>query len=579
MSQKDKLPEGWVFVKLGDIAFPAGKWNPKANDGDEFFYVDIEAVDNTTQKIVTPKQLPIAEAPSRARISIHSGDVIFSLVRPYLKNVAIVPTELDGQVASTAYCVVRPENGILSSYIFYAMLRNSFVSSIKTYGSSPPAAHDDEFFALSIPLAPTNEQRRIVAAIEQQFSRLDAAIEFLKRARTKLKHERTAVLKAAIEGKLTEEWRAEHPTTEPASTLLDSLLKERRAKWETDLRAIGKDPAKVKYVEPEKPDVDGLPELPEGWWWARVEQVGEVQLGRQRAPQYHTGPYMRPYLRVANVFEDRIDTSDILTMNFTPKEYEIYHLKFGDILLNEGQSLELIGRPAMYRDEVPGACFQNTLIRFRPYSGLLASYSLIVFRTYLHTKRFQRIGKHTTNIAHLGAGRFAGLEFPLPPRTEQEQIASEVEQALSVIAQLEAIVEANLKRSERLRQTILNEAFSGRLVAQDPEDEPASELLVQIREERAIREQEERQRRKVTVMSESPNEKLMVISSKERLSLHQVLVEAKKPLVPDDLFKRAGLQVDAVEEFFEELRKEIASKRIREIRPDDTQVYLEAVYK
>lgn len=171
-------------------------------------------------------------------------------------------------------------------------------------------------------------------------------------------------------------------------------------------------------------------------------------------------------------------------MNFTPEEYEIYHLKFGDILLNEGQSLELIGRPAMYRDEVPGACFQNTLIRFRSYPGLLADYALVVFRVYLHTQRFQRIGKHTTNIAHLGAGRFSGLEFPLPSLAEQKQIVPEVEQRLSLVTQLETIIEANLKRAELLRQSILKEAFAGRLVSQDPNDEPASVLLERIRSEK-----------------------------------------------------------------------------------------------
>lgn len=197
---------------------------------------------------------------------------------------------------------------------------------------------------------------------------------------------------------------------------------------------------------------------------------------------------MRPYLRVANVFEDRIDTSDSLTMNFTPEEYETYRLKYGDILLNEGQSLELIGRPAMYRDEIPGACFQNTLVRFKACSDLLPQYALAVFRVYLHTKRFQRIGKHTTNIAHLGAGRFAELEFPLAPLTEQQQIVSEVEARLSIIAQTELEVEANLKRAERLRQTILAQAFAGRLVPQDPHDEPASILLERIRQERSERD-------------------------------------------------------------------------------------------
>src|SRR5947199_5269398 len=113
----------------------------------------------------------------------------------------------------------------------------------------------------------------MVAAIEQQFTRLDAGLAALQRAKLKLKRYRAAVLKAAVEGKLTEAWRAEHPTIEPASRLLERILKERRAKWEADLRAKRKDPSKVGYVEPAAPDVEALPELPEGWCWASFTQI------------------------------------------------------------------------------------------------------------------------------------------------------------------------------------------------------------------------------------------------------------------------------------------------------------------
>jgi type I restriction enzyme, S subunit len=278
--------------------------------------------------------------------------------------------------------------------------------------------------ALPIPLPPVEEQHRIVAEIETQLTRLDVSVAALQRVQANLKRYRASVLQAACEGRLvpTEAGlaRAEGRYYEPADQLLQRILQERRAKWEAEqlaeMQAKGNVPKddrwKSKYKEPIETDTSELPELPEGWMWATVEQVGHVQLGRQRAPKYHHGVHMRPYLRVANVFEDRIDTTDILHMNFTPEEFRTYSLQHGDILLNEGQSLELVGRPAMYRDEVPGACFQNTLVRFRPSQGLTSEFALCVFRSYLHNGRFQRIAKWTTNIAHLGAGRFAEVEFP-----------------------------------------------------------------------------------------------------------------------------------------------------------------------
>jgi type I restriction enzyme S subunit len=292
---------------------------------------------------------------------------------------------------------------------------------------------------------------------------------------------------------LTAEWRKQHPATEPASALLTRILAERRRWEEAQLRNFkeaGKEPPKnwkAKYVEPKPPDPANLPMLPGGWCWASVQQVGHVQLGRQRSPQHHQGAHMRPYLRVANVFEDRIDTSDVMEMNFTPKEFEIYRLSFGDILLNEGQSMELIGRPAMYRDEVPGACFTNTLVRFRPFEGVDKFYALRVFLAYLMNGRFQNIATITVNIAHLGAGRFAEIEFPLPPLAEQQSIAEAVDDQLSVIDHLDADLEAKLKSAQALRQSILRHAFTGQLVSQDPNDEPAAELLKRIAAEREER--------------------------------------------------------------------------------------------
>jgi len=163
------------------------------------------------------------------------------------------------------------------------------------------------------------------------------------------------------------------------------------------------------------------------------------------------------------VFEDRIDLTGVLEMNFTPEEFKTFQLLHGDILLNEGQSLDWVGRPAMYRDELPGACFQNTLVRFRATECVLPQYALIVFRHYLHSQRFQRIAKWTVNIAHLGAGRFAEIEFPLAPLNEQRRIIAKIEELFSDldagVAALERI-RANLKR---YRAAVLKAAVEGRL--------------------------------------------------------------------------------------------------------------------
>lgn len=346
-----------------------------------------------------------------------------------------------------------------------------------------------------IRLPPLAEQTRIADRIDELFTDLAAGVAALERVKRNLSRYRAAVLHAAVTGRLTEAWRKQQGTpAEPGPKLLERILVERRRQWERRTLAKyekdGKQPPKNwrdRYPEPSPPKLpaDGspLPDLPEGWCWATHDQVGDVQLGRQRAPQHHTGDHMRPYLRVANVYEDRIDLSDVLSMNFTPEEFETYELRLGDILLNEGQSMELVGRPAMYRGELPGGCFQNTLVRQRAIAPLVPEYALIVCLAQFRAGRFRKIASITTSIAHLGAQRFAALEFPLPPIAEQEAIIDIVKEKLSLIDALTLESQRGLARASRLRQAILKAAFEGKLVPQDPADEPASVLLDRIRQQ------------------------------------------------------------------------------------------------
>jgi type I restriction enzyme S subunit len=205
-----------------------------------------------------------------------------------------------------------------------------------------------------------------------------------------------------------------------------------------------------------------------------------------------------------NVFEDRIDTEDIMEMDFSPEDSERYRLEPGDILLNEGQSRELVGRSAIYRGEIPGACFTNTLVRFRPDAPIESDYPQIVFLGYLKTGRFQQLASLTVNIAHLGAGRFADMEFPLPPLEEQTEIVRRARGALDQITRMEERLSANFADLDQLDQSILAKAFRGELVPQDPNDEPASVLLERIRAQRAQQAEVTKDQKK-TVKTQRPN--------------------------------------------------------------------------
>jgi type I restriction enzyme S subunit len=288
--------------------------------------------------------------------------------------------------------------------------------------------------------------------------------------------------------------RAEGRGYEPAAELLKRILAERRRRWEeaelARLTAAGKpakdDEWKARYQEPEEPKQGALPRLPEGWCWSTVEGVGDVLLGRQRAPQYLTGRHSRPYLRVANIKDDAIDLTDVGQMDFDPAHLGKYRLQPGDILVSEGQSPELVGQSAIYRGGIDGLCFQKTLHRFRPaLPGPSSEFAQIVFRAHVRTGIFSAVASITTNIAHLTLEKFKAAPFPLPPAAEQDRIVQECQRLMTLADDVEYLAGASGQRSGRLRQSILKWAFEGRLVDQDPSDEAASVLLGRIQQERA----------------------------------------------------------------------------------------------
>jgi type I restriction enzyme S subunit len=161
-----------------------------------------------------------------------------------------------------------------------------------------------------------------------------------------------------------------------------------------------------------------------------------------------TGPYIKPYLRVANVLDGYIDYSDVLEMNFTPYEAQIYELRRGDVLLNEGQALDLVGRCAIF-DGPSGICFQNTLLRFRPRE-VLPGFAVAIFKHWLHRGEFRKLSRQTTSIAHLGISQFSAMRFPLAPIKEQQRIT----RILDAVDDQISCESRALAKHERLGQAI-----------------------------------------------------------------------------------------------------------------------------
>ena len=478
-------PRGWESVTLGEVCLPVEKIRPDNTPEQPFTYLDIASIDNSHFRIVAPKVYLGKDAPTRARQKVRNGNTLFSTVRTYLKNVAMVPPEFDGEIASTGFCVLNTADEIDQRYIFYCVLDDEFITNLNPLqrGTSYPAVRDGDILSQEILLPPLPEQHRIVAEIEKQFTRLDASVAALKRAQANLKRYRASVLKSACEGKLVateaDLARAEGRDYEPADRLLERILAERRARWESQENRRG------QYKEAAEPDASELPELPDGWVWVTVGQIAEIQGGIQKQPKRAPADNAFPFLRVANVLRGNLDLEEMHDIEVFPGELEKLRLVSGDLLIVEGNgSPSQIGRMAIWTGDIEDCVHQNHIIRARVYDGPLPKFVESYWNSSSGSSRVLKVASSTSGLYTLSVSKISGIPIELPPLAEQHRIVAEVERRLSVIQQAEATVEANLKRAERLRQSILKQAFSGQLVPQDPNDEPASVLLERIRADR-----------------------------------------------------------------------------------------------
>jgi type I restriction enzyme S subunit len=339
------------------------------------------------------------------------GDVLFAKITPCMENgkMAVARGLRNGTgCGSTEFHVLRPRPGVDAHYVYHFVSSARFRAEAAHHMTGAvgqkrvPTAFLERCV---IPLPHLDDQRRIVAEIEQQFSRLDEAVANLKRVKASTQRLVSSVLIEAVTGRLV-------PSTGPS--------------WQT----------------------------------LQVCEAGDVVLGRQRAPQYLTGRWPRKYLRVANIKDDTIDFSDVETMDFDDAHFAKYQLMPGDILVSEGQSPELLGQSAIFRGFTEPLCFQKTLHRFRADPEVTTpEFAQIVFRSHVRSGVFRRLGSITTNIGHLTLEKFKAAPFSVPSLDEQRRIAAEVDRRLSIVREVEAEVDANLRRAQALRQAVLARAF------------------------------------------------------------------------------------------------------------------------
>jgi type I restriction enzyme S subunit len=508
VSDTPSIPQGWAWTPLGKIVEAIEATDPKQNPEVEITYFDIGSINNEAGIVDAPKVLQGKDAPSRARQVVRPDDVLFSTVRPYLKAIAQVPPRIENGIASTGFCVLRGVSGVLSRYLYFRVRSDQFLHDLLPLqrGVSYPAVRDKDILGQVIPLAPTKEQTRIVEKLEELFSDLDAGVAELKAAQKKLAQYRQALLKAAVEGALTAAWRTRRAEqgspVETGAQLLTRILAERRRRWEEKQLAKfaeqGKTPPQdwqAKYPEPVPPDTSDLPELPEGWTWASVDQLSfEIRNGYALKPNAESGV---PILRISAVRPLALNLADLRFLSGVSQDYAEFLVEKGDLLFTRyNGTVSLVGVCAVVPEITGSIVHPDKLIRARINSDFASpNFVSIAANTNASRSFLESRIRTTAGQAGISGGDVKETPIPLAPMLEQEQIANIVETQLSAVTNAAADIEAKLKSAQALRQVILRQAFSGQLVAQDPNDEPARVLLERIRAARAERAQQPKPRK------------------------------------------------------------------------------------
>lgn len=489
------LPRGWSRATLGDLLLDieAGrsfKCDERPPHPDEIGVVKISAV---TWGEYDESESKTCREPSRfdPSLLIAAGDFLFSRANTIALVGACViarrvslPVMLSDKILRLRFAHVLPE------WVLYALRTPAGRGEIERLATGNQESMRNiaqgNIRRIRIPIAPVAEQRRIVAAIDAQFSRLDAAVAALRRVQANLARYRAAVLKAACEGRLVPT-EAELTTRdgrayEPAGALLEQILIRRNDQSDSiqitgRQRKIGPNVRTLRHRDAAVVAGYVRPDLPAGWTWSTLDQLCSLFTDcPHRTPVYAEEGY--PALRPRDVAGGRLNVSDAAKVSATEftRQTEKHRPEAGDIIY----SRELSYGWAVIVPTGVTLCMSQGMVLFRPHPEVLTEYLLMVLNGPLGRAQADKAATGSAH-PHINLADIRAYALPLAPLAEQRRIVAEVERRLSVVQAVEETTAASLKRAEALRQAILRRAFEGELVPQDPNDEPASELLERIR--------------------------------------------------------------------------------------------------
>ncbi len=463
----DSLPSGWAWGRIEDLVgangvYIDGDW-VESKDQDpngDVRLIQLADVGDGFYVNKSNRFLTAAKAHELGCTFMQAGDVLIARMPDPLGRACIFPGDARQAVTVVDVCIVRCGSpDVDHQWLMNAINAPAFRTAIGFLqsGSTRARISRGNLSTLWLPVPPSKEQQRIVAALDERLSELDASVANLERAERNLVRYRASVLAAACSGKLvpTEADLARRAgrTYEPADQLLVRILDERR-----------KANTKAKYEEPAQPDTGKLPKLPEGWVWAAFDQLFEnLSDGGRKLPT-------KDYLTAGK--HPVIDQGEKAIGGYTNDDALVFPGPLPVVLFGDHtRRFKLVRSPFVVGAD--GVKIIGLPEKLSPeYLYLALSQAQFEDRGYSRHYAFVR-----------------KCVFPVPPLPEQERIVAEVDRHLSRADALAASIAQAKRRAQRLRRSILAAAFRGRLVPQDPNDEPASVLLDRIRAQAAAAEQ------------------------------------------------------------------------------------------
>lgn len=465
-----EVRDGWTSAALGDLVQPSPE-KIEPQDAPRSKYLSLEHVESGSHRILGRG---LGSDVGSTKAVFRRGDVLYGKLRPYLNKVCI--PDFDG-ICSTDFLVFRPSPALDQRLLMHFLSQPGTVEYANHHSSGVqlPRVSFEKLAELEVPIPPLAEQKRIVTKVEELLAQVNAARERLARVPAILKRFRQAVLSAACDGGLTEAWRAAHPETEPAESLLVPP-------------STSSTPGAVDHLEGMNP--------PGSWVLARVDRLVKIQNGRA----FPSGDYQEDgvkLLRPGNLMRDGgVQWAADNTVSLPAR----WAVECPDLLLGENELLmnltaqslkdEFLGRVCIKRDS-DQALLNQRIARFKNLGDHeLRPYLFLYFRSWLFRTFVNNLDTGSL-IRHMHSKDVARHVLPLPPLEEQDEIVRRVEALFKLADTIEKRVAAATARAEKLTQAILAKAFRGELVPTEAElarregraYEAAAALLERVRSE------------------------------------------------------------------------------------------------